>query len=150
MKPIREFKSDEEFQKIAKDLQHKLFLDDWFIIFGLTDEPIKISDGYASGLTHYDYNNREATILVLNKDNWDYSPEVAEHKPAVTRNCALLNLLHELLHLKREYIVPSDILGNDADELSEMEREEVHVNLEKMAKTLFMALTGTNTDYFLK
>lgn len=27
MKPIREFKSDEEFQKIAKDLQHKLFLD---------------------------------------------------------------------------------------------------------------------------
>ena len=44
MKPIREFKSDEEFQKIAKDLQHKLFLDDWFIIFGLTDEPIRISE----------------------------------------------------------------------------------------------------------
>ena len=150
MKPIREFKSDEEFQKIAKDLQHKLFLDDWFIIFGLTDEPIRISGGYSSGLTTFDYGNREATILILNKDNWDYSEEVAEYKPTVIRNCALLNLLHELLHLKREYIVPSDILEDGADELSEMEKKDVHTNLEKMAKTLFMMLTGTNTDYFLK
>ena len=118
MKPIREFKSDEEFQKIAKDLQHKLFLDDWFIIFGLTNEPIRTSEGYSSGLTTFDYGNREATILILNKDNWDYSAEIAEYKPAVIRNCALLNLLHELLHLKREYIVPSDILGDGADELS--------------------------------
>ena len=97
-----------------------------------------------------DYGNREATILILNKDNWDYSEEVAEYKPTVIRNCALLNLLHELLHLKREYIVPSDILGDGADELSEMEKKDVHTNLEKMAKTLFMMLTGTNTDYFLK
>ena len=149
MKPIREFKSDKEFQEIARELQHKLFLDDWSIPSRLTDRPIQISEVYSSGFTTSDYGTTEATILILNKDNWDYSPEVAEYKPAVIRNCALLNLLHELLHLKREYIVPSDVLGEDADDIPEMEKKEIHTNLEKMAKTLFMALTGTNTDYFL-
>lgn len=151
MKPIREFKSEEEFQIIARELQHKLFLDDWSIVFIKTDKPIKLTNGnYASGLCNYDYCNRAATIRILNKDSWADSEETIDDTPLVTSNCALLNLIHELLHLRKEYIIPSDVLDDDSDTLSAFERFEVHVNLEKMAKSIFMLITGVDTDFFLK
>lgn len=151
MKPIREFKSEEEFQTTAKKLQHKLFLDEWSIVFVKTDKPIKLSNGnFASGLCSYDYCNRAANITILNKNSWSDCEEAKDDTPITTTNCALLNLIHELLHLRREYIVPSDVLGDEADTLSEFERLEVHVNLEKMAKSIFMLITGVDTDFFLK
>ena len=62
IKASTKFKSNEEFQEIAKYLQHMLFLDDWFIKFQLVADTIHYereegNEHDAVGLTTYDYGN---------------------------------------------------------------------------------------------
>lgn len=152
LKATTKFKNNEEFQEVAKYLQHLLFLDDWFINFQLVADTIhyeKDDDTTrdAVGLTTYDYGNREATIYVQNGDNPDNNDESDDN---VLKNIALLNLIHELLHLKEEYIVLSDCYPNLVDNLSDTDKVHKHMHLEQMAKSIFMAITGANKDFFYK
>lgn len=152
LKPTTKFKDNNEFQTVAKYLQHLLFLDDWFINFQLVvdtihyerDEDNTTRD--AVGLTTYDYGNREATICVQNGDN-DSEKDADDN---VLKNIALLNLIHELLHLKEEYIVFSDCYPNLVDNLSDTDKVHKHMHLEQMAKSIFMAITGADKNFFYK
>lgn len=152
LKPTTKFKDNNEFQTVAKYLQHLLFLDDWFINFQLVvdtihyerDEDSTTRD--AVGLTTYDYGNREATICVQNGDN-DSEKDADDN---VLKNIALLNLIHELLHLKEEYIVFSDCYPNLVDNLSDTDKVHKHMHLEQMAKSIFMAITGADKNFFYK
>lgn len=154
IKASTKFKSNEEFQEIAKYLQHLLFLDDWFINFQLVADTIHYERDEdnttrdAVGLTTYDYGNREATIYVQNGDN--SSEKSDEDDDNVLKNIALLNLIHELLHLKEEYIVLSDCYPNLVDNLSDTDKVHKHMHLEQMAKSIFMAITGADKDFFYK
>ena len=143
IRPIVQFKSNEEFQEIAKYLQHILFLDDWFVRYELSDTPIKIDDSDAMGTCSYDYSNREAVIRVQNCEN-------DKSNILVTRNTALLDLIHEILHLKEEYISLSDSFPHIKDGESDSDKIHKHMQLEQMAKTLFMSLTGVDKSFFEK
>ena len=151
LKPTTKFKDNNEFQTVAKYLQHLLFLDDWFINFQLVADTIHYereedNEHDAVGLTTYDYGNREATIYVQNGDN-DSKKDADDN---VLKNIALLNLIHELLHLKEEYIVLSDCYPNMVDNLSDTDKVHKHMHLEQMAKSIFMAITGADKDFFYK
>lgn len=151
IKASTKFKSNEEFQEIAKYLQHMLFLDDWFIKFQLVADTIYYereegNEHDAVGLTKYDYGNREATIYVQNGDNDSEKDE----DDNVLKNIALLNLIHELLHLKEEYIVLSDCYPNMVDNLSDTDKVHKHMHLEQMAKSIFMAITDADRSFFYK
>lgn len=153
IKASTKFKSNEEFQEIAKYLQHMLFLDDWFISFQLVADTIHYereegNEHDAVGLTTYDYGNREATIYVQNGDN-DSEKDDSEDD-TVLKNIALLNLIHELLHLKEEYIVLSDCYPNMVDNLSDTDKVHKHMHLEQMAKSIFMSITGADRSFFYK
>ena len=65
-KPINVFKSDEEFQKCAKDWQHKLFLDNWFIEFELTTDKLYQETNLLWGYNSYSFENCSAAITVFN------------------------------------------------------------------------------------
>ena len=151
IKASTKFKSNEEFQEIAKYLQHMLFLDDWFIKFQLVADTIHYgreegNEHDAVGLTTYDYGNREATIYVQNGD----TDSEKDEDDNVLKNIALLNLIHELLHLKEEYIVLSDCYPNMVDNLSDTDKVHKHMHLEQMAKSIFMAITGADRSFFYK
>lgn len=151
IKASTKFKSNEEFQEIAKYLQHMLFLDDWFIKFQLVADTIHYereegNEHDAVGLTTYDYGNREATIYVQNGD----TDSEKDEDDNVLKNIALLNLIHELLHLKEEYIVLSDCYPNMVDNLSDTDKVHKHMHLEQMAKSIFIAITGADKDFFYK
>lgn len=153
LKPTTKFKDNNEFQTVAKYLQHLLFLDDWFIKFQLVTDTIHYereegNEHDAVGLTTYDYGNREATIYVQNGDN--SSEKSDENDDIVLKNIALLNLIHELLHLKEEYIVLSDCYPNMVDNLSDTDKVHKHMHLEQMAKSIFMAITGADRSFFYK
>lgn len=136
-KPIEVFKSDEEFQKIAKDYQHKLFLDNWSIEFNLTEDTMYENDMELWGYCAYNFDNSYATIYVYNK-------KTVRDGDCQSRNCAELTLLHELLHIKLEYISDADTVG----ELSPLEISLRHQAVETMAKSILMFKYDVPYEYF--
>lgn len=139
-KPIEVFKSDKQFQEVAKNYQHKLFLDDWFIIFGLTKEPITADDGQILwGYCNFSYENASASIMVFNGDLAEQGID------ADSKNIAELTLLHELLHLKMEYMTDKDIVGD----LPLVAQSLKHRGLESLAKSILMFKYGIDYDYFM-
>lgn len=137
-KPIELFKSDRQFQEYAKWWQHKLFLDSWFIVFHLASEDIVDETGerVVSGLCEYDFTNKEASITICNTTEND--------EGSVLRNISELNLIHELLHLKNEYI-----LAVENPEDRSFHKYIAHQGLEEMAKTLLRVKYNLDCNYFL-
>jgi len=137
-KPIMYFKSDEEFQECCRWWQHKLFLDDWFIKFHLQDGIIEDSSMGDSldGYVEYNWSNKEADIVIGNVKN--------HVDGACTINVAELTIVHELLHIKDEYL--TDMEDKDA---RTFHKYIAHRALEEMAKSLIMVKYGVDRDYFL-
>lgn len=135
-KPVEIFKSYNEFIALAKDWQSKLFLDDWFIEFKLTDSPIYMDDNELYGLSAYSYDNSVADITVYNGK---------ELQTSASRNIAELTLVHELLHLKMEYFSDPEIVG----EMPKIQESMEHRALEMMAKSLIMAKYNIPREYFI-
>ena len=135
-KPIEVFKSEEQFQEYAKEWQNILFLNDWFITFKLVDKTIFADDGSELwGYSSYAFSNSSAQITVYNgKTSSDGD----------SKNIAELTLVHELLHLKLEYMTDNDIIG----EITQLEASLRHKVLEMMAKSLIMVKYGVSKDYF--
>ena len=147
-KPVKKFKTEEEFMVCAKDWQNKLFLNDWFIKFSLANEGVKsekgeellLDDELILGLTKFSYINKNAEIQIDN-----------------TKDCAELSLVHELLHLKEEYIDTAYIedgttsleveAGNDTYIRSIF---KTHQCMEQMAKSLIMIkYPSIDYDFFI-
>lgn len=148
-KPIGFFKTEEEFQKCAKWWQHKLFLDDWFIKFSTVDKTLEYDNSdcdspdcegaQLSGLCSYNYVNKEASIIVYNVKETGGAEDVI-------KDIAELSLVHELLHLKTEYVTESGIMGFENVLYNNM----VHQSMECMAKTLIMTKYNIDYNYFLR
>ena len=134
-KPIEIFKSVEQFEAYAREWQYKLFLDNWFINFSLTNESIYQDGMELWGVSAYNFENSSADVTVFNG-------KLASNCDA--RNIAELTLVHELLHLKMEYITDEDIIG----QLPPFEVSLKHKALEVMAKSLIMAKYDVPYEYF--
>lgn len=140
-KPIEYFKSDDEFQKCCKWWQHRLFLDNWFISFEMVDGYLTMEDDESerimSGMCEFDFNNREANITVVNtKQSIDDS---------IIKEIAELTIVHELLHIKQEYII-----NIEPENETSFHKYVAHQELEAMAKTLLMVKYNLDYDYFYK
>ena len=137
-KPIEIFKNDEQFQECCKWWQNKLFLNDWFITFKMIEDYIvdDSSGQILSGVCEYEFNNKEATITISNTNkscDGVYLKNIVEH-----------TIIHELLHLKNEYI--SDV---ENPEEKSFHNYISHQSLEEMAKTLLMVKYNIERDCFL-
>lgn len=147
-KPIKRFKTDEEFKKCAKEWQKKLFLTDWFIKFSLADGGVKtkqgdeltVDDDMILGLTKFSYVNKTAEIQIDN-----------------TKDYAEVSLVHELLHLKEEYIDTAYIEDGSAS-LDIESTNGVYIRnifkrhqcMEQMAKSLIMTkYPSIDYDFFI-
>lgn len=135
--PIINFKSNEQFQEVAKEWQNRLFLGDWLMDFRLIDDKIigKTSNGAEElGLCYYDSLNKHAVISVANGEG-----TIAE-----------FTLVHELLHCQLEYS-NTDVIG-DEEKLDEVEMfyaQSLHTRLNQMAKSLIMAkYLNIDKDFF--
>lgn len=136
--PIITFKSNEQFQEIAKEWQSKLFLGDWLMKFKLIDNNVlgeTKSGGEELGLCYYDSLNKNAVITVANGEG-----TIAE-----------FTLVHELLHCLLEY-ANTDRLGDD-EELDSVEMfyaQSIHARLNQMAKSLLMTKYPNITKDFFR
>lgn len=135
MKPIEEFKTQEELNECLKWWQRRLFLDSWIIIAEVVDK-ISVIDGDSAdgvrGYNTYVFESEQSDIQILSKDK----------SAGIDRYCAEKVLVHELLHLKYNWM---ECAGSyEAAYLCAME----HKLLEQMAKTLIMAKYNLELDYF--
>ena len=142
-KPISVFKNEEQFLACAKDWQHKLFLDNWNIEFRLTNDCIKVVDNESGienilwGFNAYTFENSNAVITVFNG-------KTIESDDDTSKNMAELTLVHELLHIKLEYISDEDVIGD----LPKIHQSLLHQGVESMAKSLIMTKYNLDYDYF--
>lgn len=138
--PIEIFKNEEQFQKCCREWQHKLFLDNWFIRFIAVGELIAFEDGkLADGVCEYNFDNKEALIKIYNGIDTD------EHN--ICKHCAEQVIIHELLHLKQEYISEKDTFETKDKNFHEY---IVHQSTDVMAKSLLMVKYNLDYDYFYK
>lgn len=142
-KPISVFKNEEQFLAYAKDWQHKLFLDNWNIEFRLINDCLKVVDNESGienilwGFNAYTFENSNAIITVFNG-------KTIESDDDISKNMAELTLVHELLHIKFEYISDEDVVGD----LPKVHQSLLHQGVECMAKSLIMAKYNLDYDYF--
>lgn len=142
-KPINVFKNEEQFLACAKDWQHKLFLDNWNIEFKLTNDCLKTIDNESGienvlwGFNAFTFENSSAVITI-------YNGKVLDTDNSVSKNMAELTLVHELLHIKFEYITEEDVVGN----MPTIQQALLHQGVETMAKSLIMAKYNLDYDYF--
>jgi len=140
-KPINVFKSDEEFQKCAKDWQHKLFLDNWFIEFELTTDKLYQETNLLWGYNSYSFENCSAAITVFNGEKLELDDGFGD---SFSKNIAELTLVHELLHIKFEYVNDPDVIGD----IAPIHQSLLHQATEAMAKSLIMTKYNLDYDYF--
>lgn len=133
MKPIEEFKTQEELNECLKWWQSKLFLDSW-IIKAKICEPCDFSVEGRGGENSMVFENKESAIRILDKK---YFPD-----DAIAIYCAEHVLVHELLHCKYNFLLNKGTFESVYVDVME------HQLLEEMAKTLIMAKYNLDFDYF--
>lgn len=131
--PISEFTSQEVLDVCLNEWKKTLFLDDWIIKARIV-HPDEFIEENVCGENEFDQVNKCCVIRILNKK--DYGDRVIKY-------CAEKILVHELLHCKYNWVVPSDAYeGKYFDTMD-------HALLEQMAKSLIMAKYGLTLDYFI-
>lgn len=135
--PIREFKTNRQFQECAKWWKKKLLLESWLITFELRKEELHKDDGsIIDGYCQFIFENKEAKIVIS-----DYNIE-----DTFLKHCSELTLVHELLHLKTEYL-PQTYASEKEEDIVDL---LLHQSQETMAKTLIMAKYNIEYEWFLK
>lgn len=137
IEPIKQFKNIRELKDCAKWWQKRLFLENWFIKYELVDKQLaKESGELIDGYCQFSVENKEAKIVISN----------IQTEEGVIEFSAELTLVHELLHMKREYLQKSYNEG----ESESFEDLLLHQSQEEMAKTLLLTKYGLEKDWFLK
>lgn len=140
-KPIEYFTSDKEFQKYAKDWQHKLFLDNWFIKFELVESELYLDnenkDVSLFGYCEKNWGNHEALIKISHLKN---------SKGVVTRSIEELTLVHELLHC---LLFPIEVDSERATYEGLFLTLSNHTQIEQLAKSLLMTKYNLDYNYFM-
>lgn len=129
--PIKKFASKKQFLDYAKWWQNKLLLNNWIIKFELIEKNIDKDGVPVDGYCQFSVENCEAKIVISNVKTAD----------GVATFSAELTIIHELLHLKREYLQEGYAAGGE-ETLSDV---YIHQCQELMAKSLLM--TKYNIDY---
>lgn len=129
MEPICEFKDKKQLQDCCRDWQHKLMLDHWVIYAGF-----HTTAEYPNEYGHVEFSiaNETATITILDK----------MPTGRITRNCAELSLIHELLHLKLGWLEANETY--EAIYLDEKQHQLIH----ELARSLIMAKYNLDYDWF--
>lgn len=129
--PIQEFESIEQANEYLREWQHRLLLDDWIIKLNFA-EPNEMPD-YAG------YNNfcmeKQSSIITIVKLTDDT-------RNRITKVYQEFTLVHELLHLKLNFVENSDTYEGKYLEIKE------HQLLDQLAKSLIMAKYGLSYDWF--
>lgn len=136
MKPIEEFKTQEELNECLKWWQHRLYLDSWLIEARIVDEIIDLdgnADDSAVGYNTFVYESELSSIQILKREKFD----------GMGKYCAEKILVHEILHNKQAWMQSE---GNSYESAYLMVTE--HKMLEQMAKSLIMAKYDLDFDYF--
>lgn len=139
-KPIEFFKDNKEFQKCAREWQHKLFLDDWFIKFELVYGELYLDNEEETEVYGYctrNFENHEALIRIAHKKNF---------KGILTRSIEELTLVHELLHC---FIFPLEPKNEATYEQVYLGLSQ-HVKIDKLAKSFIMAKYNIDYNYFMR
>lgn len=136
IEPIKQFKNTRELKDCAKWWQKRLFLENWFIKYELVDKKLAKEDGSPiDGYCQFSVENKEANIVISNMPTVD----------GVVKFSAELTLIHELLHLKREYL-PNSYTEGESESFEDL---LLHQSQEEMAKTLLLTRYGLEKDWFL-
>ena len=116
----------------------KLFLTDWVIEAKLAKKITEPKTGdELNGRIEFSFDNNAAFIWVLEKETYEDGYE------GMSKFCAELALVHELLHLKMNWLHPPESM--EGLYMDSME----HQNLEKMAKSLMMVKYGLDFKWFM-
>jgi len=126
------FESQEELNQYMKWWQEKLFLTDW-IIKARICEPCDFADGENMGENEFDMVNKCCIIRILDKKYYGNR---------IIKYCAEKVLIHELLHLKYNWLKNENSYEGKYVDVME------HGLLEQMAKSLIMAKYDLSLDYF--
>lgn len=127
------FNTKEELNECMKWWQEKLFLTDW-IIKARICEPCDFKDEGNMGENSFDMVNKCCIIRILDKKYYG--------NDRIMRYCAEKVLVHELLHLKYNWIANEGSYEGKYVDVME------HGLLEQMAKSLIMAKYNLTLDYF--
>lgn len=130
--PIEEFETQQQLNECLKWWQSKLHLNHWLIkarIVGIDE-----IDENNCGENHFVFESNESAIRILRKE--DFSQE------CIIKYCAELILVHELLHLKYDFMKPCGTFESVFYDTME------HQKLEEMAKTLIMVKYNLDLDWF--
>lgn len=137
IEPIKQFKNVRELKECAKWWQKRLFLENWFITYELVNNQLTKEDGsLIEGYCQFSFENKDAKIVISNMPTTD---------SAITFSTEL-TLIHELLHLKKEYLQKSYTDGGTES----FEDLLLHQSQEEMAKTLLLTKYGLEKDWFLR
>lgn len=137
IEPIKQFKSIRELKDCAKWWQKRLFLENWFIKYELVDKQLAKESGEPiDGYCQFSVENKEAKIVISNTTT----------EEGVVEFSAELTLIHELLHLKIEYLPKSYNEGGTES----FEDLLLHQSQEEMAKTLLLTKYNLEKDWFLR
>ena len=136
IKPIKQFNNIRELKDCAKWWQKRLFLENWFIKYELVDKQLaKESGELVDGYCQFSAENKEAKIVI----------STALTEDSVITFSAELTLIHELLHLKREYL-PNSYTEEESESFRDF---LLHQSQEEMAKTLLLTKYGLEKDWLL-
>lgn len=105
-------------QKLLKEWQHRLGLDNWHIVLEEDVSPNDMDLPMVQGETEYDVVNSCAVIRIL--DEKDYGKRILPFDKEKV-------LVHELLHIKMWFIYESD---------SDLQSKMVHQLIDDMARSL--------------
>ena len=134
--PIMEFINQEQLQSCIEEWKKILFLQDWIIRGILVDPPIIDDNGdELSGRNEIQIVNRCSVIYIIHPNE--------DSRNRVSKFCAELTLVHELLHCKYNWTqkTPNSIEYIYFDTLE-------HSLIEQMAKSLIMAKYALPFEWF--
>ena len=133
--PIRVFKNDKELQECGKWWEKRLFLENWFIKYELVNKQLAKECGEPiDGYCQFSMENKEAKIVISNLS-----------VDGVIQFSAELTLIHELLHLKREYL-PNNYFSDEQTVNDVL----IHQSQEEMAKALLLTKYNLEKSWFMK
>ena len=112
----------------------RLFLNEWIITAKMaSNEEFSLPE--RSGEISMDFEGMEAVIRILKPEEFP--------KDAITKYCAELILIHELLHCKYNWLVAGGTYEGRYVDVME------HQKLEQMSKTLIMVKYGLPLEWFV-
>jgi hypothetical protein len=135
-KPILRFENEAELRKCMLWWKERLFLHDWSIVVHLAEEVFDENNYECAGNNEFQLLHMTSVITISTKEDGIKSTTT------VSKVCHEKTLVHELLHLKYNWLLaPSSHEGMYFDALE-------HQKLEQMARSLVLAKYQLPADWF--